>query len=152
MTCEHCATLSKQFAQLSKEVKEYKTAIENAMISNTAIVNQIANNIEVKLDILCNNENKMQSQKQSAKKVKTKPTFFKDSVKENTKCYINILYTEDELTTIENSEDVEGKKSPATKLAKIAEMLYKEVIKNKDTDNKLKELYEEYKNSLDNEE
>lgn len=152
MACEHCASLSKQVAQLSKELKDHKNALDNAMTANLAMLNQIANNIDFKLDILCNNENRLQAQKQPAKKIKSKPTFFKDKIKEDVRSFINILYSDEDLIAIEESDDVKTKKSPATKVAKIADMLYKDVTKNKDYDDKLKFLYEEYKNSTDNEE
>jgi hypothetical protein len=134
------------------KVAELESRIEEMVLANNAIVSRIANNIELKLDILANSEQMVSSQKSSIKKAKTKPVFFKDLVKESYSKYMDVLYSSDRVDELLELEEVKSKKTQATKMNKVADFLYKDFKNNKAYQSKFDEIYAEYKNSLEVEE
>jgi hypothetical protein len=121
---------------------------------NTSLVQEIANQINTKIDILCNLENINTNTKQSTtKKTKSlsKTSFFKDKLKNNINEFVNILYTEEELNELYEHPDVKSKKNESTKKNKIIDLLYNNITKKDEIKHsKLKELFEEYKKNMDN--
>jgi len=142
-TCK-CQELISKLAALEAKVEEM-------VIANSVIINRIANNIELKLDILANSE-QISSQQKASKKPKTKTAFFKDLVKDNLKKYLDVLYTQDRINELMAIEDVKSKKTQAARIGKIAEYLYKDFKNNKEYLDKFEDVYQEYKISLEEEE
>lgn len=140
--------------QLTDDFNKYKNTIDDIIIMNTSLVQEIANQINTKIDILCNLENINTNTKQSAtKKTKSlsKTSFFKDKLKNNINEFVNILYTEDELNELYEHPDVKSKKNESTKKNKIIDLLYNNITKKDEIKHsKLKELFEEYKKNMDN--
>lgn len=136
-----------KIASLEKTVISQKNYIDNCINVNTAHINEIANNIDVKLDILLNVDKKAQS-KPLAKKIENKPlakmAFFKSNYKENNQIYINILYTENDIKEAYENDEVKSKKADSAKLTKVSDILYKLITKDKNKTQKLKELYDTY--------
>jgi len=142
-TCK-CQELISKLAALESKVEEM-------VIANSAIINRIANNIELKLDILANSE-QISTQQKLSKKPKAKTAFFKDLVKDNLKKYLDVLYTQDRINELMTIEDVKSKKTQAARIGKIADYLYKDFKTNKEYLDKFEDIYQEYKISLEEEE
>ena len=140
--------------QLTEDFNKYKNTIDDIIVMNTTLVQEIANQINTKIDILCNIENLNTNTKaNTTKKTKSlsKTSFFKDKMKTNIKEFINILYTEEELNELYNHPDVKTKKTDSTKKNKIIDLLYNNITKKDEIKHtKLKELFEEYKKNMDN--
>lgn len=146
----------KELNKLKQEFNSYKEYTDNIVSVNTNLVQEIANQINTKIDILCNIENStnVNSTKTSTKKNKSlsKTAFFKDKLKANINEFINVLYTEDEIKNLYDHDDVKSKKTETTKKNKIIDLLYNHITKNdEEKHNKLKALYEDYKKNIDNE-
>jgi hypothetical protein len=146
----------KELNKLKQEFNSYKEYTDNIVSVNTNLVQEIANQINTKIDILCNIENStnVNSTKSSTKKNKSlsKTAFFKDKLKANINEFINVLYTEDEIKNLYEHDDVKSKKTETTKKNKIIDLLYNHITKNdEEKHNKLKALYEDYKKNIDNE-
>ena len=146
----------KELNKLKQEFNSYKEYTDNIVSVNTNLVQEIANQINTKIDILCNIENStnVNSTKSSTKKNKSlsKTAFFKDKIKANINEFINVLYTEDEIKKLYEHDDVKSKKTEITKKNKIIDLLYNHITKNdEEKHNKLKALYEDYKKNIDNE-
>ena len=146
----------KELNKLKQEFNSYKEYTDNIVSVNTNLVQEIANQINTKIDILCNIENStnVNSTKSSTKKNKSlsKTAFFKDKLKANINEFINVLYTEDEIKKLYEHDDVKSKKTEITKKNKIIDLLYNHITKNdEEKHNKLKALYEDYKKNIDNE-
>jgi hypothetical protein len=146
----------KELNKLKQEFNSYKEYTDNIVSVNTNLVQEIANQINTKIDILCNIENStnVNSTKTSTKKNKSlsKTAFFKDKLKANINEFINVLYTEDEIKNLYEHDDVKSKKTETTKKNKIIDLLYNHITKNdEEKHNKLKALYEDYKKNIDNE-
>lgn len=140
--------------KLEEEFKNYKTSIDDIIIMNTTLVQELANQINTKMDIIYNIETpNSTNSKQASNKTKslTKTSFFKDKMKQNINEYINILYTKEELDDYYSHPDVKLKKTDNAKKTKIIELLYVHITKNDENKhNKLKELFDEYKKNIDN--
>lgn len=134
--------------EVISKIAELEAKIEEMVLANSRIVSKIANNIELKLDILANSEQIALSQKPS-KKVRTRIAFFKDLFKEDINKYNNILYTQDRVAEIMSLDEVKSKKTDAAKASKAADFLYKDFKNNKEFSDKLDELYQEYKNEVE---
>ncbi len=148
--------LINQINQLSNDFNKYKNTVDDIIIMNTTLVQEIANQINTKIDILCNmnNINNKTNKTTGNKKGKslTKTSFFKDKMKININEFINILYTQEELDELQNNPDVKIKKTEASKKTKIIDLLYANITKkDENKHNKLKELFEEYKKNNENE-
>ena len=146
----------KELNKLKQEFNSYKEYTDNIVSVNTNLVQEIANQINTKIDILCNIENStnVNSTKSSTKKNKSlsKTAFFKDKLKANINEFINVLYTEDEIKNLYEHDDVKSKKTETTKKNKIIDLLYNHITKNdEEKHNKLKALYDDYKKNIDNE-
>jgi hypothetical protein len=135
--------------KLEAELENYKKFTESVILVNTTLVQEIANGIDIKLDILCNldNSNASANKAQVKKsKVVSKSAFFKNKLKENINEYIDILYTEDEIKDLYSHDDVKVKKTELLKKNKIIDLLYVNITKNDAQKNtKLKNIYDEYK-------
>jgi len=138
--------------QLTNDFNKFKNTIDDIIIMNTSLVQEIANQINTKMDILCNLENNTNNQtKTTTRKAKSlsKPAFFKDKLKINMNEFLNILYTEEELKELENHADVKSKKTETTKKNKIIDLLYSNITKDLDKNQKLKDLFDTYKKNAD---
>jgi hypothetical protein len=135
--------------KLEAELNNYKTYTESVILVNTTLIQEIANGIDVKLDILCNLDNSNTSaNKTQVKKSKAllKSAFFKNKLKENINEYVNILYTEDEIKDLYSNDEVKVKKTETLKKNKIIDLLYVNITKHDAQKNtKLKNIYNEYK-------
>lgn len=135
--------------KLEAELNNYKTYTESVILVNTTLIQEIANGIDVKLDILCNLDNSNTSaNKTQVKKSKAllKSAFFKNKLKENINEYVNILYTEDEIKDLYSNDEVKVKKTETLKKNKIIDLLYINITKHDAQKNtKLKNIYNEYK-------
>lgn len=139
--------------QLSDDFNKFKNTIDDIIIMNTSLVQEIANQINTKMDILCNLENNTSNQtKTTTKKAKSlsKPAFFKDKLKLNMNEFLNVLYTENDLQELQNHADVKSKKTDTTKKNKVIDLLYSNIIKDTEKNQKLKELFDNYKKNIDN--
>lgn len=145
-----------KLTKLENEFSEYKKFTESVILINTNLVQEIANNIDIKLDILCNLDNtNSANNKANVKKSKilSKSTFFKNKLKENINEYVNILYNEEEIKELYNHDDVKVKKTELLKKNKIIDLLYANITKNDAQKNsKLKNIYDEYKIEFEKEE
>lgn len=139
--------------QLTEDFNKYKNTIDDIIVMNTTLVQEIANQINTKIDIFCNMENTNGTIKSNnAKKTKSlsKTSFFKDKLKNNINEFIGVLYTEEEIKELYNNPDVKSKKTEASKKTKIIDLLYNNITKkDENKHNKLKELFEEYKKNMD---
>ncbi len=142
--------------KLTDDFNKYKNTVDDIIIMNTTLVQEIANQINTKIDILCNaSSNNKTSKTTNAKKPKslTKTSFFKDKMKSDINSFINVLYTQEELDELYNNDDVKIKKTEASKKTKVIELLYSNITKkDENKHSKLKELFEEYKKNIDNSE
>ena len=142
--------------KMEAELAEYKKYTESVILVNTTLIQEIANNIDIKLDILCNldNSNASANKAQVKKsKVVSKSAFFKNKLKENINEYLDILYTEDEIKDLYSHDDVKIKKTELLKKNKIIDLLYVNITKNDAQKNtKLKNIYDEYKLEFEKEE
>lgn len=139
--------------QLSDDFNKFKNTIDDIIIMNTSLVQEIANQINTKMDILCNLENNTSNQtKTTTKKAKSlsKQAFFKDKLKLNMNEFLNVLYTENDLQELQNHADVKSKKTDTTKKNKVIDLLYSNIIKDTEKNQKLKELFDNYKKNIDN--
>lgn len=128
-------------AKVLEELKTLRQTVEEMVLANNAVINRIANNIELKIDILANSEAVIENQKANApKKTKTKQTFFKDLFKEDKDKFIDVLYTQDQLTAAYAHDDVKSRKAHH-KDGKAADIIYKEISKS----DALEKMYAEYK-------
>lgn len=140
---------------IEENFNKHKITVDDIILMNTTLVQEIANQINTKMDILCNldtNTNVNNKQTISKKnKALSKTSFFKDKMKNNIKEFINILYNEEELNELYNHPDVKSKKTESSKKTKIIDLLYNNITKNDENkSNKLKELFEDYKKNIDN--
>jgi len=139
--------------KLSDDFNKFKNTIDDIIIMNTSLVQEIANQINTKMDILCNLENNTSNQtKSTTRKAKSlsKPAFFKDKMKLNMNEFLNILYTEDDLQELQSNPDVKSKKTETTKKNKVIDLLYLKITKDSEKNQKLKELFDNYKKNIDN--
>jgi len=138
----------KELNKLKEEFHNYKEYTDNIVTVNTTLVQEIANQINTKIDILCNLENSTNANKTVTKKNKilTKTAYFKEKLKINLNEFIDVLYTEDDINELYKNSEVVSKKTENSKKTKIIDLLYNNITKNdEDKHNKLKSLYEEYK-------
>ena len=138
---------------LTEDFNKFKNTIDDIIIMNTTLVQEIANQINTKMDILCNLEtNSTTSAKSTTKKNKalSKPAFFKDKMKANMNEFLDILYTQEEITNLYNNSEVKSKKTETTKKNKIIDLIYSTVTKDTDKNKKLKDLFYNYKKTMDN--
>ena len=146
-----------------KELNKLRDDMKHLILVNTSLVQEIANQINTKIDILCNIENVNSNAKVSQnKKVLTKTMFFKSELKKDINKYINILYSQEDLDGLYNNPEVKSKKTELQKKNKIIDLLYIQITKNNLENNlenpqggkmislneKLKIIYEEYKKNL----
>jgi hypothetical protein len=126
--------------------------LEDMVVANNAIVSNIANNIELKIDLLLNADKNVSQQKAAAsgKKVKAKNAFFKEKIKEDKNVYLNLLYSNEDVDKLMELNDVKSKKGDINKLSKMSEYLYKQITADATKLVKLNEIYEEYKKDLQN--
>lgn len=139
--------------KLTDDFTKFKNTIDDIIIMNTTLVQEIANQINTKMDILCNLENTNQNQsKPQVKKTKalSKPAFFKDKLKVNINEFLDILYTNDDIDTMHQNAEVKNKKNETAKKNKVIDLLYNLVTKDDEKNKKLKELFDEYKKNCDN--
>lgn len=131
-------------ADLLKHIKE----LTEAVTASNALVQQIANQIELKIDHLCNGE---VSQKAPQQKPKPKKNFFKEMIKSDINTYLDELYTQDELDQIQALDDVKSKKKEDLRLGKVADLLFEEIKHDAARLKRLDDIYEEYKQGLNSE-
>jgi len=144
----------KKLNKMETEFSEFKKYTESIIMINTTLVQEIANQINTKIDILCNldNANNNAGAKAPAKKNKalTKSAFFKDKLKNNMDEFIDDLYTKEEIDALYNNDEVKIKKTDLQKKTKIIDILYLNITKNDATkNNKLKLIYDEYKKVME---
>lgn len=139
--------------QLTEDFTKYKNSIDDIIVMNTTLVQEIANQINTKIDILCNLENATKGTTKSTTKTKSlsKTSFFKDKMKNNINVFLNQLYTQEELDEFNNHPDVKIKKTELQKKNKIIDLLYNHITKvDENKHNILKKLFDEYKKNIDN--
>lgn len=139
--------------KLTEDFSKFKNIIDDVIIMNTTLVQEIANQINTKMDILCNLENTTQNQNKSQiKKIKalSKPAFFKDKLKININEFVDILYSNEDIEIMNQNTEVKSKKNETAKKNKVIDLLYNLVTKDTEKNKKLKELFDEYKQNSDN--
>ncbi len=140
-----------------KEIMDRMNALEKKLedmvIANNAIVSTIANNIELKIDLLLNADKILTQQKTAStgKKVKSKSAFFKEKIKENKDVYLNVLYTNEDIDILMELAEVKSKKEGLNRISKMSEFLYKQITGDASKLAKLNEIYEDYKRELSDE-
>jgi len=139
MSCQQCKTILERLNSLEKTV-------EDMVLANNAMITRIANNIELKIDILSNVDQVVNNQKKatSSKKPKAKAQFFKELFKTKQAEYNNILYSNDDIAKYMNLDEIKQKKEEH-KISKVSEFIYKDIGKDATKLRKLNEVYEEYK-------
>lgn len=144
---------NKQNKLIEHVIAEYKKEIEQVMVYNTVEVQSIATEMGAKIDIMCNIDRpSVSSTKTPAKvnKILTKNAFFKDKLKKNINEYIDVLYTETELTELKTNTDVLNKKTDILKKNKIIDILYNNITKIDSGKNIiLKNIYDKYKQDME---
>ena len=140
--------------QLTNDFNKYKSTVDDIIIMNTTLVQEIANQINTKIDILCNLENNAKPVKGSAKsKSLSKTSFFKDKMKNNINAFLNELYTQEELDELYTNAEVKSKKTEIQQKNKIIDLLYNNITKiDENKHNILKKLFDNYKQSMDSSE
>ncbi len=139
--------------KLTDDFNKFKNTIDDIIIMNTTLVQEIANQINTKMDILCNLDSSSQaSAKTAVKKTKalSKPAFFKDKLKTNINEFINVLYTDEDINNALADQEVKNKKNETAKKNKAIDILYSIVTKDTEKNKKLKELFDSYKQNADN--
>lgn len=139
--------------KLIDDFNKFKNTIDDIIIMNTTLVQEIANQVNTKMDILCNlDTNSTTSSKSVAKKNKSlsKPAFFKEKIKTNINEFINVLYTQEDINDLYNKSEVSSKKTETAKQNKLIDLLYSQITKDNDKNKKLKDLFDNYKKSMDN--
>ena len=141
--------------QLTEDFNKYKNTVDDIIVMNTTLVQEIANQINTKIDILCNIESTTNNNTTASNVKKTKSlsktSFFKDKLKNNINEFLDVLYTQDELDELNNHPDVKSKKNDSSKKTKIIDLLYNNITKkDENKHNKLKDLFETYKKNIDN--
>lgn len=130
-----------QIAKLTEHIQKLEEKLNECLMANNALVQQIANRIELKLDLLCNGE---ASQQRQPKKIKNKKSFFKDALKENIEAYINELYTQEDLDRI-GAIVKTTTRTEIHRVPKIADTIFEEIKQDAARLTKLNEIYEQYK-------
>ena len=146
----------KRLNRIEIEFAEYKKYTESVILANTSLVQEIANNIDVKLDILCNIEKPAATANKAASKntkVLAKNAFFKDKLKKNMNDYIDVLYSTDDIKELYEHPDVIIKKTDILKKNKVIELIYAHITKN-DAGKAIifKNIYDKYKLETENSE
>jgi hypothetical protein len=143
----------KRLNRLENELAEQRKYTESIILANTSLIQEIANNIDVKLDILCNIEKPAPSATKSAKnvKVQTKNVFFKNKLKNNINEYIDVLYTADDIKELYEHPDVTKLKTEVSRKNKVIDMTYAYITKTDKAKNiLLTNIYEKYKSEVEN--
>lgn len=140
-TTNQIAKLMDHIRRLEDLVEKQSAEMANAAVANNALVQQIANQIELKLDLLCNGE---ASQQRQPKKIKNKKSFFKDSLKENINVYLDELYSQTDLDRI-GAIVKANTRTEIHRVPKIADAIFEEIKQDAARLTKLNELYERYK-------
>ncbi len=123
------------------KLEEMVEKLTDANVANNALVQQIANQIELKLDLHFNGE---VSQQRQPKKIKNKKSFFKDSLKENINAYLDELYTQEDLDRISAIVKT-STRTEIHRVPKIADTIFEEIKQDAARLTKLNEIYEQYK-------
>lgn len=143
----------KRLNKIELELASYKEFTEKVILVNTTLIQEISNNIDIKLDILCNLDNSNNANaKQQPKKSKaiTQSAFFKNKLKANMNEYIDNLYTQEEIDNHYLNAEVCIKKTDLLKKNKVIDLIYNNITKNDENKkNILKEIYDEYKKNID---
>jgi len=146
----------KRLNRMELELAEYKKYTESVILANTSLVQEIANNIDVKLDILCNIEKPAASTTKAAaktNKAQSKNVFFKNKLKTNINEYIDVLYTADDIKELYAHPEVTkpSNKTEVSRKNKVIDMLYAYITKTDKAKNiLLTNIYEKYKNDIEN--
>ncbi len=139
-------------ADITKTLKAMAKDIEQNKNNINTLINLINKTIDIKLDEIIETCKKTEStntllnskfdiiknldiesrekiEDKKSEKKPTKPSFFKSLFNGDKDKYMNILYTQDEIDDIYQSEEVIKKKKDSDKLNKVADLLYKNHIK-----------------------
>ena len=148
----------KRLNRIEVEFAEYKKYTESVILANTSLVQEIANNIDVKLDILCNIEKPAASTAKAAaktNKVQAKNTFFKNKLKSNINEFVDVLYTADDIKELYQHPNVTNpnNKTEVSRKNKVIDMLYAHITKTDKAKNiLLSNIYDKYKLDIENSE
>lgn len=127
--------------------------VEEMVLANNIMVSRIANNIELKIDILSNADKIINNHKTASnKKVKAKSVFFREEYKKDKEVYMDILYTQGDIDQLYNLEEIKNKKKEEHKVSKICEYLYKKVTQDATKLAELNKHYEAYKIEMESSE
>lgn len=139
-----------EMKEIIDRISMLEKKLEDMVVANNAIVSNIANNIELKIDLLLNADKAVSQQKSTAsnKKIKAKNAFFKEKIKENKDIYLGILYSKEDIDTLMELNDVKSKKGDVNRISKMSEYLYKQITADATKLAKLNEIYEDYKKEL----
>lgn len=137
-------TLTKRMQELIESMKEHRDIVDKAVAANNAVLQEISNEISLKLDMMNNGE---ASQKKPSKKIKTKETYFKDMLKEDINVFVDKLYSQEDIQRLMENPEVLSRKNEANKISKLGGILFKEISKDAARTAALAELYSQYKNA-----
>lgn len=134
------------FKLILDRLDSLQKTVEDMVLANNAMVSRIANNIELKIDILSNADKIITNQKAASnKKVKAKSVFFREEYKKDKEVYMNILYNQSDIDQLYELEEIKNKKKEDHKVSKICEYLYKKVTQDATKLAELNKHYEAYK-------
>lgn len=134
------------FKLILDRLDSLQKTVEDMVLANNAMVSRIANNIELKIDILSNADKIITNHKTASnKKVKAKSVFFREEYKKDKEVYMNILYTQSDIDQLYELEEIKNKKKEDHKVSKICEYLYKKITQDATKLAELNKHYEAYK-------
>jgi hypothetical protein len=126
---------------LEAHVRKLADQLEKSNAANQVLMQTLLNQIEQKLDALCNGEQAVQKPKVT---IKTKQQLLKAKLKEDINTWLGVLYSQEDLDRLFATEEVSSR-GDANKVGKLSDLLYKEIQTSVSLKAKLDELYAEYK-------
>lgn len=135
--------------EIKMDILQLKEEMNISNIKNETLYNEI----HTKVDIICNFESTGKSikkqEKSLTKKPDTKITYFKKEFKKDIQIFINKLYTQNDIDTCMNHDDVKSKNTQTDKIKKLADIIYKDVVNvNIEYKQQLTNIYKDYVKKL----
>ena len=128
-------TIAKDVESFGRRLETIEGKIESIETNQVEDVNKAKDMFKIlnaKIDVIKNLESESReaiSQKSSSGKKPTKPSFMKQIFIEERDQFMNVLYTEDEINAVFDSDEVKAKKKEAERNAKAAALIYARHIK-----------------------
>lgn len=121
-------TIAKDLSEMKISIKELQE--DNA--SSAVSAEKMYKDLNMKFDIFKNLESQSREiiqQKTTSDRKLTRPALFKKLFTEEREKYLNTLYTQDEIDTAFNDDEVQAKKKESDRVSKVVNILYTKHIK-----------------------